>query len=59
MDKLLDEAASREIAEQIKSKAKKPFDNAYKAVLATEGAVYAQGFLVPNVSLTNFSNILG
>ena len=46
MDKLLDEAGSREIATQIKSKAKKPFDNAYKAVLATEGAVYAQGFLV-------------
>lgn len=46
MDKLLDEAGSREIAAQIKSKAKKPFDNAYKAVLHTEGAIYAQGFLV-------------
>ncbi|MEM9924430.1 MAG: hypothetical protein AAF915_11875 [Cyanobacteria bacterium P01_D01_bin.50] len=46
MDKLLDVAGSREIAAQIKSKAKKPFDNAYQAVLATEGAIYAQGFLV-------------
>ncbi|MCJ8281804.1 MAG: hypothetical protein MJK14_18590, partial [Rivularia sp. ALOHA_DT_140] len=46
MDKLLDEAGSREIAAQIKSKANKPFDNAYQAVLVTEGAVYAQGFLV-------------
>ncbi len=46
MDKLLDEAASREIAEQIKTRGKKPFDNAYRAVLATEGAVYAQGFLI-------------
>ncbi|MBV6624886.1 MAG: hypothetical protein KI793_18490 [Rivularia sp. (in: Bacteria)] len=46
MDKLLDEAASLEIATQIGSKAKKPFDNAYEAVLASEGGVYAQGFLV-------------
>lgn len=46
MDKLLDEAGSLEIAAQIKSKAKKPFENAYQALLATEGAVYAQGFLV-------------
>ncbi|AFY58083.1 hypothetical protein Riv7116_5717 [Rivularia sp. PCC 7116] len=46
MDKLLDEAGSLEIATQVGSKAKKPFDNAYKAVLVTEGAIYAQGFLV-------------
>jgi hypothetical protein len=41
----LDEALSREIAQRIKSKAKTPFDNAYKAALATEGATYVQGFL--------------
>lgn len=46
MDKALDEALSIEIAESIKSKAKTPFENAYKAALATEGAVYVQGFLV-------------
>ncbi|MEL6461062.1 MAG: hypothetical protein AAFQ91_22965 [Cyanobacteria bacterium J06621_15] len=46
MDKLLDETASREISAQIESKSKKPFDNAYKAVLVTEGGIYAQGFLV-------------
>ena len=46
MDKLLDETASREISAQIKSKSKKPFDNAYKAALVTEGGVYAQGFLI-------------
>ena len=46
MNKLLDETLSQEIAKTIKSKAKKPFDNAYKAVLITEGAKYVQGFLV-------------
>ncbi|WP_353928903.1 hypothetical protein WJM97_11215 [Okeanomitos corallinicola TIOX110] len=46
MNKSLDESLSQEIAETIKSKAKKPFDNAYKAVLATEGAKYVQGFIV-------------
>lgn len=46
MNKPLDEALSIEIAERIKSKAKTPFDNAYKAALATEGATYIQGFLV-------------
>jgi hypothetical protein len=46
VNKLLDEALSHQIAESIKSKAKKPFDNAYKAVLITEGAIYVQGFLV-------------
>ncbi len=46
MNKLLDEALSIDIADRIKSKARKPFDNAYKAALATEGAIYVQGFLV-------------
>jgi hypothetical protein len=46
MNNLLDKALSLEVAEKIKSKAKKPFDNAYKAALATEGAKYVQGFLV-------------
>jgi len=46
MNKLLDETLSNEIAKAIKSKAKKPFDNAYKAVLITQGAKYIQGFLV-------------
>ncbi|MFQ4145866.1 hypothetical protein [Chlorogloeopsis sp. ULAP02] len=45
MNKSLDEALSIDIATRIKSKAKKPFDNAYKAALATEGAIYVQGFL--------------
>ncbi|MBD2450340.1 hypothetical protein H6G76_24910 [Nostoc sp. FACHB-152] len=46
MNKALDEKLSLEIAKKIKSKANKPFDNAYKAALATEGAIYIQGFLV-------------
>lgn len=46
MNKPLDETLSIELAKSIKSKASKPFDNAYKAALATEGAVYVQGFLV-------------
>ncbi|MBW4645565.1 MAG: hypothetical protein KME23_21695 [Goleter apudmare HA4340-LM2] len=46
MNKPLDETLSIEISERIKSKASTPFDNAYKAALATEGAVYVQGFLV-------------
>lgn len=46
MDKALDETLSIKIAQSIKSKAKTPFDNAYKAALATEGATYVQGFLV-------------
>ena len=45
MDKPLDETVSLEIAKQIKSKAKNHFDNAYKAALAIEGAIYVQGFL--------------
>jgi hypothetical protein len=46
MNKVLDETLSLKIAESIKSKANKPFDNAYKAALATQGASYVQGFLV-------------
>lgn len=46
MTKPLDEARSLEIAQQISSKSRKPFDNAYKAALKTEGATYVQGFLV-------------
>jgi hypothetical protein len=46
MNKPLDETLSNQIAQSIKSKANKPFDNAYKAALATEGAKYVQGFLV-------------
>lgn len=42
----LDETLSRATAEQIGSKAKFPFENAYKAALATAGATYVQGFLV-------------
>lgn len=45
MSKALDEALSLEVAKQIGSKAKKPFDNAYKAALAVQGATYVQGFL--------------
>ncbi|MBK1988315.1 hypothetical protein A0J48_012325 [Sphaerospermopsis aphanizomenoides BCCUSP55] len=46
MNKSLNESLSQQVAENIKSKAKQPFENAYKAVLATEGARYVQGFLV-------------
>ncbi|MBD2356740.1 hypothetical protein H6G41_19265 [Tolypothrix sp. FACHB-123] len=46
MNKPLDAALSVEISQRIKSKAKKIFDNAYKAALATEKAKYVQGFLV-------------
>jgi len=46
MNKLLDETLSIKIAEDINSRASTPFDNAYKAALATEGAIYVQGFLV-------------
>jgi hypothetical protein len=41
----VDETRSKEVAEQIKSKAKAPFDNAYRAALALNGATYVQGFL--------------
>jgi hypothetical protein len=45
MSKPLDEALSKELAKRIKSKADDSFNNAYKAVLLTEGAKYVQGFL--------------
>ena len=46
MSKPLDETLSIELSKRIKSKAKTPFDNAYKAALLTEGCMYVQGFLV-------------
>jgi hypothetical protein len=46
MTPALDVAQSQEIAKQIKSKAKQPFDNAHKAVQAINDAAYVQGFLV-------------
>lgn len=45
MNKSVDEVRSREIADRIKSSARAPFNNAHKAVLATPGAVYVQGFV--------------
>jgi len=45
MDFSVDEAGSLELAQQIKSKARKPFENAYRAALATKGSTYVQGFL--------------
>ena len=45
MSKPLDKTLSTEIAERIKSKATDCFDNAYKAALLTERAMYTQGFL--------------
>ncbi|MBH8571818.1 hypothetical protein I8752_01990 [Nostocaceae cyanobacterium CENA369] len=46
MNKALDETLSLKIAESIKSKGDTPFENAYRAALATKGAIYVQGFLV-------------
>jgi hypothetical protein len=46
MTLLLDEVLSKEMAERIKGKAKSPFENAYRAAIATEGVSYVQGFLV-------------
>ncbi|MBD1838628.1 hypothetical protein H6F78_09665 [Coleofasciculus sp. FACHB-64] len=46
MSKPLDETLSVELSKRIKSKAKTPFDNAYKAALLTEECMYVQGFLV-------------
>ena len=42
----LDESGSLELSERIQSKPRSPFDNAYRAALATPGASYVQGFLV-------------
>ena len=46
MDPALDQPLSLETAQHIQSKAKKPFDNAYRAALTIEGATYVQGFAV-------------
>lgn len=46
MSKPLEENLSKEIAEQIKSKAKNSFDNTYKAALLHNNATYVQGFVV-------------
>lgn len=46
MSKPLEENLSKEIAQQIKSKAKNSFDNTYKAALLHNNALYVQGFLV-------------
>ena len=46
MSEVLDEQRSRQLAEQINSKTNAVFDNAYRAVLVTEGATYVQGFVV-------------
>jgi hypothetical protein len=45
MTKTLNETLSLDLAQRTKSKAKTPFDNAYRAAIATEGATYVQGFL--------------
>ncbi|PZV10439.1 MAG: hypothetical protein DCF22_16720 [Leptolyngbya sp.] len=45
MNKPVDEALSDSVAKQIGSKAKSPFENAYKAALITKDVTYVQGFL--------------
>lgn len=51
MNKPLDTTLSTELAELINSKAKSPYDNAFRAALKTAGAMYVQGFLaVPGKS---------
>lgn len=45
MNKPVDEALSDSTAKQIGSKAKSPFENAYKAASVIKDAVYVQGFL--------------
>lgn len=46
MEKPLDEARSHELAQQVKSKPKAPFDNAHRGALVLKSAAYVQGFLV-------------
>lgn len=46
MNKSLDESLSIDVAKRINSKAKSSFENAYKAALSSEDALYVQGFLV-------------
>ncbi len=45
LNKLIDEALSNLTAKQIDSKAKSPFENAYKAALVIKDVVYVQGFI--------------
>ena len=45
MNKVLDAKLSSEVASRINSKSQNCFDNAYKAALLVEGAMYIQGFL--------------
>lgn len=51
MSKSLNVNLSTDIAKQINGKATDCFNNAYQAVLLTEGAIYVQGFLVLSVEL--------
>jgi hypothetical protein len=46
MNQPLDETRSAELCQQIKAKAATPFDNAYRAAIATPGSTYVQGFVV-------------
>lgn len=58
MTELLDEVRSIEIATPIKSKAKTCFENACKAALAIEGALYVQGFVaVPGAPYKPIDNL--
>ena len=45
MSKTLDVDLSTDLAQRINSRAKTPFENAYKAAELTEGSMYVQGFL--------------
>ncbi len=44
MSKTLDVDLSTDVAQRINSRAKTPFENAYKAAELTEGSMYVQGF---------------
>ena len=46
MSKPLDQVRSLELAKQVKSKSKAPFDNAHRGALAIKEATYVQGFVV-------------
>jgi hypothetical protein len=45
MEKVLDVARSRELAQELSSKAKVPFENAYAVIQVMPEAEYVQGFL--------------
>jgi hypothetical protein len=45
LNKPVDEALSNSMAKQVSSKAKSPFETAYKAALIIKDVVYVQGFL--------------